>query len=136
MLQSLTNLERDLHSLVSRQNTHFSDQVLQVVSFNILHNQVVHRIYPPNIIDANYIRVRQAGYGLSLPPETVHKVIIAGELGAEYFYRHHPVQNGVTAFINNGHPSAAQLFQYFIPVPQELPNQYFHLRSWLNNDIL
>ena len=93
------------------------DQVLERLSRHVLHDDVVHAVVMPDVVDTDDVRMAEPGCRLSLALEAAQEVGIAAVLSPQDLDRHIPAKGEVDATVDNCHASLADhLFEPVAPV--------------------
>ena len=85
------------------------DPVLERLAFQQLHGDEVASVVLANLVDRADIWVVQSGGGASFALKTVERERIFFRLGRQELERDMAAQVDVLGFVDNAHPSAAQL---------------------------
>ena len=97
------------------------DDVLQRLPLAVLHRDVVGAVELAPVVDADDVRVLQAGRGGRLAPEALHELLILRKPRVQQFHRHLATEVRVLGAVHVGHSSRAELAQDAIAAVDHRP---------------
>ena len=117
--ESGADLDPVIQSLVEGQGAPRLDQLLKVIAFDHLHDDVVSRAIASDIMHCHDIRMRHHRDAARLLFELLDESrIVLGQVRAQNLNRHHPPQHAVERAINDRHAARALLRHQFIALIQ------------------
>ena len=100
------DLADDLDRLADREPAR--DQVLERGALDVLHRDPVAAVGLAAVVDADDVRVLEAGRGLRLAPEALDELGVLGEALVQELERHAAAEHRVVGEPDVGHPAAAE----------------------------
>src|SRR6185437_11683934 len=93
-LKGVSDLNRQSHDLIDIQGM-VADQMLQSLSFQILHYDERSAVVLPNVVDGADIGVIETGSGLGLAPEAAERLLVSGDVLGKELERDEAAEAGV-----------------------------------------
>ena len=126
VLKCAENLRCKMHGLLPRYNALLLNILLERDALNVLHNYILELVAVADIINLDYVRMREHGYRLGLILESAAKLLACKELILENFDGNRPVVDIVVGLIDNCHSANANDFLKFIPSVKSFSDIIIH----------
>jgi hypothetical protein len=101
------DLLREVDGLHRRQRSAAGQELRERPPFDELHHDVLPVAVCAGVVDADDVRLVQAGRRLGLAPEPSHEAGVARELREQDLDRDRPAEDRVEASVDLGHPALA-----------------------------
>jgi hypothetical protein len=112
LLERPAHLDQDRDRPIGRHRPFFSDHLVQVSPFQVLHHDVERPVLElPVEQHLHGIRVRQVAHRPRLAAKARHQILAVNELLMEDFDRDHPIHVGLRGLVDGAHPSRPDLLQ-------------------------
>ncbi|MNW43810.1 hypothetical protein D3C74_210210 [compost metagenome] len=126
VIQCISDLRCDPYGFIDLQRGAFFDDFVQVLTFNVFHDDVMDFVFLSDIVHADDIRVRQGSGRLRLPAETPDKFLVVHKLLTQHFDGHVAVQQKVLRLVYQRHAPSADPFDNLITTAQFVSDHEFH----------
>ena len=107
-------------------------QAAQVLTLDELHGDELHAVGLAQVVDPDDVLVGDLGGQKQFLLEAVNDGLVAGQIRADDFQRHHAIQFDVARLVDRAHPAFAQDLQDFVTLPQKL-TRFQHRRIGLGS---
>ncbi len=104
----LEDLDHDVNGPDGIERCLVADQLLQRPAGDVLHRDVVRAVVSTAVVDADDVRVLQAGGGLGFAPKTLHEAGVLGEAPVQQLECDLAAQLLVLGEVHVGHPTRAE----------------------------
>ena len=132
--QRAAGLLHDFNRFLGSQFSLPLHQAAQVLTLDELHGDELHAVGLAQVVNADDVLVGDLGGEKQLLLEAVNDGLVAGQIGADDFQRHHAIQFDVPGFVDRAHPTFAEDLQHFVTLPQKRAGRQHGrvaLGSWL-----
>ena len=126
VLKRAENLRCKMHGLLPRYNALLLNILLERDALDILHNYILELVAVADIINLDYVRMREHSYRLGFILESAAELLACKELILENFDGNRPVVDIVVGLIDNRHSANANDFLKFIPSVKSFSDIIIH----------
>ena len=118
--QRAADLQHDFYRFLRRQLLLLLHQAAQVLTFDKLHGDELHAFGFAQVVDPDYVFVRDPSSQQQFLLEAVDDGLASGQLGPDDFQRHHAIQFAVARLVDRAHPTFAEDLQDFVTLAEHL----------------
>src|SRR5438132_1392921 len=107
-LQRTADLLHDLDRFLGGELSLLMDEGAEILALDVLHGDELHPLGFAQVVNTNYIFVRDLASEEQFLLEAVENSLIAGKIGPDDFQGYWPTQLAVHGFVNRAHSAFAQ----------------------------